>query len=96
MRWSTFQLSSAHLAIDGGQSALDQLTEWFRRPGGPADMAMFSTQQSAEACATYYLSPATAVRAPALLRILRAKAGEPPPEDATLMAGATGAHPSNY
>jgi hypothetical protein len=44
MPWSTFRLTSAQLAIDGGQSVMDQFTEWFTRLGAPANMAMFSTR----------------------------------------------------
>jgi hypothetical protein len=60
---------------------MDRFTEWFTRLGGPLDMAMFFTQEPGDDFVTYYLSPATEVRAPPLLRALGGQPGEAPPKD---------------
>jgi hypothetical protein len=96
MPWHTFRLSSAQEDAGVGGRALDQFSEWLAKMGDPPGMAMFCMQRPGEDFATYYLSPETEQRAPVLIRLLRAKPGEPPPADATLMAGVTGSRPSDF
>jgi hypothetical protein len=96
MPWHTFRLSSAQEDAGAGGLALDQFSEWLLKMGDPPGMAMFCIQRPGENFATYYLSPETQQRAPVLVRLLRAKPGEPPPPDATLMAGANGSRPSDF
>jgi len=59
-------------------------------------MALFCVQWSGADFNTYYLSPAIDQRIPALIRILRAKPGEPPPAKATLLGGVTGSKPADF
>jgi len=96
MPWHTFRLNSAQEATGVGKTALNHFEIWFTRLGGPPDMAMFSVQWSSADFTTYYLSPATDQRIPALIRILRARPGEPPPANATLMGGVTGSKPGDF
>jgi hypothetical protein len=93
MSWLNFRLTSAELAKDGSARVLKLFEAEFTRLGEPSDMAMFSTQQPGEDYATYYLSPATEVRAPDLIRILGAQPGERPPQGVTLMVGENNASP---
>jgi len=96
MPWHTFRLSSKQLSAGDGQRALDQFEAWFIKLRGTRDVAMFRTQLPWEDFATYYLTPATETRVPELLASLQARPGEPPPEDATLVAGVAGAKPSGF
>jgi hypothetical protein len=96
MPWHTFRLNSVQEDAGVGGQALDRFSAWLTKLGGPPGMAMFCMQRPGEDFATYYLSPETEQRAPALLRLLRAKPGEPPPADATLMAGVNGSRPGDF
>jgi hypothetical protein len=96
MSWHTFRLTSAQKDAGGAIKVLNQFEDWFTRLDAPPDMAMFCVQWSGADFVTYYLSPAIEQRAPALLRVLGAKPGEPPPINATLLAGATGSKPRDF
>jgi hypothetical protein len=81
MPWYSFQLTSEQQSQGVGMRALERFVEFHTRLGGPLDMAMFVAR------ATYYLSPATGMRAPALLHLLGAAPSETPPHDAVLVGG---------
>lgn len=95
MFWTTFKLSSRLIAAGEGMRAQEMFEKWFMGLTGPPDMAMFSITPPGDDHQRFYLSPGTQVRAPALVRLLNAEPTEPPPDDATLLVGRTGAKPSN-
>jgi hypothetical protein len=96
MSWTNFKLTSAEIAKGGGLRALNLFEAEFSRLGGPPDMAMFSTQPPGDDYGTYYLSPATQVRAPHLIRLLGAQSGDGPSQVATLVVGVTGSRPNSF
>ena len=96
MPWHTFRVSSEQEAAGVGSTALNQFEIWFTKLGAPPDMAMFCVQWTGADFTTYYLSPATEQRLPALIRVFRARPGVPPPLNATLVAGVTGSKPGDF
>jgi hypothetical protein len=94
--WHTFQHSSAQEAAGAGMKVLDQFAELYTRLRGPPDVAIFCRQEPGGDHVTYWLTPATEQRAPALLRLFGAKPGPVPPANATLLGGVTGKRPSDF
>jgi hypothetical protein len=95
MPWTTVKICSTLLAQGQAQALLNQFTSEWTRLAEPRDMAMFFLQEPGADVGTYYLSPGTERRAPELVRVLGAKPGNQPSEDAILAAGHQGTRASH-
>ena len=91
MPWYSFQ------QVAGVRNrVLDQFGKVYGLLRAPSDLALFCKQEPGEDHVTYYLTPATELSAPLLLRIFNAKPSAAPPADATLLVGVPGKRPAAF
>jgi hypothetical protein len=91
--WSKFEVSQRQLTHGDEGRILRLFAGEFVWLGMPDDMAMFTVERPGQEFSSYYLSPATAWRAPMLLRTLNAQPSDAPPDDARSVVAHEGKRP---